>query len=70
MIASKTFYHNATRTKVVEEGDKDAQFLIVREGQEISDALAEKYGLDKKSKKDGDEEKKDEDDAPEKKSKK
>lgn len=48
MIATKTLFHNADRSKVVPEGHEDAQFLIVREGQEISDADAEKYGLTKK----------------------
>lgn len=48
MIATKTLFHNSDRTKVVPEGHEDAQFLIVREGQEISDADAEKYGLTKK----------------------
>lgn len=45
MIASKTLYLNADRSKVVNEGDKDAQFLLVREGQELADSEAEKYGV-------------------------
>lgn len=45
MIATKTLFHNADRTKVVPEGHEDARFLVVREGQEIPDAIAEKLDI-------------------------
>lgn len=45
MIAKHTLYLTADRQSVVKEGDPKAQFLLVREGQEISDADAEKYGV-------------------------
>lgn len=43
MISSQTVYLNSDRTKAVKEGDKDAKFLLVREGGEISDEQAAKY---------------------------
>lgn len=43
MIAAKTVYLNADRTKAVAEGDKDARSLLVREGGEISDETVAKY---------------------------
>lgn len=43
MISSQTVFLNADRTKAVKEGDKDAKFLLVKEGVEISEAEAAKY---------------------------
>lgn len=45
MISPKTYYLTEDRENVVEEGDPKAKFLLVREGQEIADADAEKYDL-------------------------
>lgn len=45
MTAKQTLYLDATRTKAVPEGDKDARFLLVREGGEIPDTLVEKYDV-------------------------
>lgn len=45
MIAKETLFLNADKSKAVPQGDKDARFLLVREGQEISEADAEKYGV-------------------------
>lgn len=51
MISSKTLYLTADRENVVEEGDPKAQFLLVKAGMELPDAMAEKYGVkgDKKA---------------------
>ena len=43
--ADRTLYLNADQSKVVEEGDSAAAFLLVREGSQIDTALAERYGL-------------------------
>ncbi len=40
---------NADKTKVVKDGDPDAAFLFVVEGDTVSDEDAERYGLNKKS---------------------
>lgn len=45
MIANKTLFLTEDRQSVVPEGDPKAKFLLVREGNELSDALAEKYGV-------------------------
>lgn len=45
MISPKTYYLTADRENVVEEGDPKAQFLLVRAGMEIPDAVAEKHGI-------------------------
>lgn len=45
MIAKQTHYLTEDRSKAVPEGHKDAKFLLVQKGQEISDADAEKYGI-------------------------
>jgi hypothetical protein len=45
MKATKRLFVNADKSKIVEEGSADAAFLLVGEGQEISDEDAEKYGL-------------------------
>jgi hypothetical protein len=45
MIAKETLYLTADRGTVVKEGDPKAQFLLVREGHELNDTLAEKYGV-------------------------
>lgn len=43
MTSSQAVFLNQDRTKAVKEGDKDAKFLLVREGGEISDEQAAKY---------------------------
>jgi hypothetical protein len=43
--AAKRLWVNAERDKVVEEGDPDAAFLLLAEGQEMPDEEAKKYGL-------------------------
>lgn len=45
MIAKETLFLTADREKVVKEGDPKAQFLLVREGHELPDVTAEKYGV-------------------------
>lgn len=43
MIAKQSVYLNTDRSKAVAEGDKDARWLLVREGHEISEGEADKY---------------------------
>lgn len=43
MIAKQTVFLTEDRSTVVPEGDPKAKFLLVREGNEISDALVEKH---------------------------
>lgn len=43
MIASQTVFLTIDRKRAVLEGDKDAQYLLVRAGHEITDALLAKY---------------------------
>lgn len=38
-------YLNADKTKVVEEGDPEAAFLLVASGGQLPEEEAEKYGL-------------------------
>lgn len=45
LIADKAYYFNSDKTKVVEEGDPDAAWLLVGQDSEIAVAEAEKYGL-------------------------
>jgi hypothetical protein len=45
--ADRNLYHNADKSKVVEEGDPEAAFLAIAEGQEVPDAEAARLGLDK-----------------------
>lgn len=45
MKATATVYLNQDKSKAVAEGDKDAKFLLVKEGSEISDADVEKYDV-------------------------
>ena len=45
--ADRRLYHNADKSKVVEEGDPEAASLAIAEGQEITDAEAKRLGLDK-----------------------
>ena len=47
MIADRRLYLTADRSQVVEDGDARAAFLFVTPGKEISDADAERYGLNK-----------------------
>lgn len=51
MKADKRYYLNADRSRVVEEGDPDAAYLLAAEGTDISNEDVERYGLgDKKPK--------------------
>lgn len=45
MKADKRYYLNADRSKVVEEGDPAAAYLLAAEGADISNEDAKKYGL-------------------------
>lgn len=45
LIADKTYYLNADKTAIVEEGSPDAAWLLVAEGGEIAQEEADKYGL-------------------------
>lgn len=44
MIAKQTVFLTGDRSKAVPEGHEEAKFLLVREGCNIEDALAEKHG--------------------------
>lgn len=47
-ISTKTLYLNADRTRVLEDGDPDAAFLLVRAGSAVNEAAVarlEKAGL-------------------------
>lgn len=47
-ISTRTLYLNADRTKVLEDGDPDAAFLLVRAGSAVDEAAVarlEKSGL-------------------------
>lgn len=43
MKSNQTVYLNADKSKAVPEGDPDARFLLVREGHELDDKIAEQY---------------------------
>ena len=43
--ADRRLYHNADKTRVVEEGDPEAAFLYLAEGQTAPLAEARGYGL-------------------------
>lgn len=43
MIAKQSVYLNADRSQALPEGHDDAKFLLVREGNEIEEAIIEKY---------------------------
>lgn len=43
MIAKATVYLDASRTRAVSADDPKGQFLLVRQGSEISQAHAERY---------------------------
>jgi hypothetical protein len=45
--ADRRLYHNADKSKIVEEDDPEASFLAIGEGQEVPDAEAKRLGLDK-----------------------
>lgn len=44
-VSDKRLYVNKDKSRVVEESDPEAAYLLVAEGSELSDADAEKYGL-------------------------
>jgi hypothetical protein len=44
-VSDKRLYVNADRSKIVDETDPEATFLLVGEGGTVSDEDAEKYGL-------------------------
>jgi hypothetical protein len=48
--ADKRYYTNADRTELVPEGSPDAAYLVVGEGGEVTDEMAEKYGIKGKAK--------------------
>lgn len=45
MKADKRYYLNADRSKVVDEHDPDAAYLLAAEGGDISTEDAKKYGI-------------------------
>ena len=45
LIADRRLYLTADRSRVVEEGEPEAAFLLVGEGSELESALAEQYGI-------------------------
>lgn len=48
MQADKRYYLNADRSRVVEEGDPEAAYLLAAEGAEISNEDVARYGLGSK----------------------
>lgn len=42
--ATRRYYTNADKSKLVEEGSTEAAYLVVGEGGEITDEMVEKYG--------------------------
>jgi hypothetical protein len=49
MQADKRYYTTADRSRLVEEGDPDAAYLLAAEGAQLSSADIERYGIGKKS---------------------
>ena len=45
MLSNKRLYLTADRSRVVEEGNPDAAFLLVGAGCELHDTVARQYGL-------------------------
>ena len=45
VIADKTWCLNADKSRLVNEDDNDAHYLLVRKGCEIEDSLAARWGL-------------------------
>lgn len=43
MFARQTVFLSEDRKRAVPEGDKAARFLLVRQGQEIPDAITKRY---------------------------
>lgn len=43
--ANRNLYTDGSKTRLVEEGDPAARFLLVAKGQSISDHLAARYNL-------------------------
>lgn len=50
-IADRYLYLNADKTKVIEEGDPAARFVLAGPGSTIPDEDVKRYGLDKEKKK-------------------
>jgi hypothetical protein len=48
--SDRRLFTTADRSRVVEEDDPEAAFLLVGEGGELDDATAERYGLNKPAK--------------------
>ena len=44
-IADRNLYTDGSRTRVVEENDPAARFLLVAKGQRLDDQLARRFGL-------------------------
>lgn len=49
MQADKRYYTTADRSRLVEEGDPDAAYLLAAEGAHLATADIERYGIGKKS---------------------
>jgi hypothetical protein len=49
-LSDKRLYLNADKSKVVEEDDPDASYLLVAAGGQVSDEHAKQYGLKAKEK--------------------
>ena len=45
MTSDRRLYLTADKSRVVEEGDLEAAYLLVGEGGELEDELAARYGL-------------------------
>jgi hypothetical protein len=45
MLSPKRLYLTSDRSRVVEENDPDAAFLLVGAGCELNDTIARQYGL-------------------------
>ena len=43
--ADRRLYHDADRERILEEGDPDARFLLVGEGDELPEEEAKRLGL-------------------------
>lgn len=50
MIADRRLWLDATRERVVEDGDPEAAFLLCSPGDELADELVERYGLKERRK--------------------
>jgi len=44
-IADKSYWTNTDKSKLVEEGSTEAAFLVVGKGSEVTEEMAQKYGI-------------------------